>query len=130
GGRSMSWSELPGKLKAYIVFLTLLATPIAIWATGELYVNAYDRSWLILAGLALATIPFFLFFPSKNATVSIGDTYIMAIAMMYGIAPCLITTFCHTLLTSIFAPRPERVHPYRVVFNISSTLCVAFLYSS
>jgi diguanylate cyclase (GGDEF)-like protein len=125
----MSWIELPAKLKAYILILTALATPIAIWASWELSTARYDSSWLILAALALFTVPLFVFLETANATISIGDAYLMAIAMMYGVAPCLAATFFHTLLISIFARRPK-VYAYRVIFNVSSTTCVAWLYSS
>jgi diguanylate cyclase (GGDEF)-like protein/putative nucleotidyltransferase with HDIG domain len=125
----MSWAELPVKLKAYIIFLACTASPISIWAAHDLFTNTYNTNWLILFCLTLFTIPFFLFFRSANATLFIGDAFIMAIAMMYGAAPCLAATFCNTLLISIFAPRPK-VYAYRIVFNTSSTILVAWLYSS
>jgi diguanylate cyclase (GGDEF)-like protein/putative nucleotidyltransferase with HDIG domain len=124
----MTWIELPRKLKAYIVFLACLATPLLILAIRELLTMHYGSYWLVLAVFALATIPFFLFLPSANTTVSIGDTYIMAIAMLYGVAPCLVATFCHSLLTSLLVKRPK-IHSYRVVFNTASTICVSGLYS-
>jgi diguanylate cyclase (GGDEF)-like protein/putative nucleotidyltransferase with HDIG domain len=124
----MNWSELPIKLKAYIILLTAIAIPISAWAVWVLYTEPHDIFWFGLAILALITIPAFLFVPSANTTLSVGDTYIMAIAMIYGIAPCIAATFFHVLLTSILAPRPK-VHIYRVIFNTSSTICVAWLYS-
>jgi len=54
----------------------------------------------------------------------------MAIAMMYGVAPCIVATFGHTLAISIFARRRPRVPFYRVVFNTSSMVVGAWLYSS
>lgn len=124
----MTWFELPRKLKAYIVLLACLAAPLLVWAIRELLITHYGSYWLVLAVFALATVPFFLFVPSASTTVSIGDTYIMAIAMLYGVAPCLVATFCHSLLTSLLAQRPK-VHLYRVVFNTASTICVSGLYS-
>lgn len=125
----MNWAELPDKLKVYIVFLVCIALPISIWATWSLFTVPYDSSWLVLTILALLTVPFFLFLPSANATISIGDAYIMAIGMMYGVAPCLAATFLHTLIISVFAQRPK-VYAHRVVFNIASTIVGAWLYSS
>ena len=52
----------------------------------------------------------------------------MAICMMYGTAPCVVATFCHTFLISVFAKRPK-IPTYQIVFNLSSTVCVAWLYS-
>jgi diguanylate cyclase (GGDEF)-like protein/putative nucleotidyltransferase with HDIG domain len=125
----MSWIELQVKLKVYIIALSFLAVPIGIWAIWKTATVHYDTGWLILAALALFSIPLYVLLKSANATITIGDAYIMAIAMMYGVAPCLAATFCHTLLISLFASRPK-IHVYRVIFNISSTTCVAWLYSS
>jgi diguanylate cyclase (GGDEF)-like protein/putative nucleotidyltransferase with HDIG domain len=125
----MSWAELPAKLKAYIICLACIASPISIWAAHNLLTSTNDPVWLILFVLTLLTIPFFLFFRSANATLFIGDAFIMAIAMIYGVAPCLAATFSNTLLISIFAPRPK-VYAHRIVFNTSSTILVAWLYGS
>jgi diguanylate cyclase (GGDEF)-like protein/putative nucleotidyltransferase with HDIG domain len=125
----MSWIELPVKLKIYIVFLAALATPIAIWAIWKLSTTHYQINWLILGALALFTVPLYVLLESANATITIGDAYILAIAMMYGVPPCIAATFCHTLLISLFARRPK-IYSYRVIFNIASTTCVAWLYSS
>src|SRR3990172_12964877 len=86
--------------------------------------------WIVLTVLAVLTVPFFLFLPSVNATIGIGDAYIMAIAMMYGVSPCIITTLCHTIIASIISPRRTKIYPHRVVYNASSLVCGAWLYSS
>ena len=124
----MTWAELPVKLKAYILFLTCIATPVTIWAIWEVSQGSYNNYWMILTAVTLATVPFFLFLPSVNATIGIGDAYIMAIAMIYGVAPCVVATFCHTLAISIFAKRP-RIPLYRILFNSSSMVIGAYLYS-
>ena len=125
----MSWKDLPSKLKVYIILLTGFAAPIIIWAAKQLLTVPYNSGWIVLTFLALLTVPFFQLLPSAKATISIGDTYIMAIAMLFGVAPCIAATFCHTLLISVFAQRPK-VYAYRVVFNISSTIVGALLYGS
>jgi hypothetical protein len=125
----MRWAELPVKLKIYIAVLTSVATPITVWAVWEVSQGTYNNYWIILTAVTLATVPFFLFLPSVNATIGIGDAYIMAIAMMYGVAPCVVATFFHTLAISLFAKRP-RIPLYRVLFNSSSMVCGAWLYSS
>ncbi len=129
----MSWTELPLKLKVYIVLICLLAIPIAIWALWELLtVSAYQNKiagYVVLIILALLTSPFFHFYASAKASITIGDAYIMAIAMMYGTPPCLAATFLHTLVISIFAQKPK-FYLHRAAFNIASTMVAAFLYSS
>jgi diguanylate cyclase (GGDEF)-like protein/putative nucleotidyltransferase with HDIG domain len=124
----MNWEGLPSKLRIYIILLASAAVPILFGAARELCTKQYDNSWLIIASLAIATVHFGLLLPSVNTTVSIGDAYIMAIAMMYGTAPCLAATLFHTLLTSILKQRPK-IYLYRIIFNVSCTICVAWLYS-
>jgi hypothetical protein len=125
----MNWAELPFKLKAYITTVALLAAPILVWATWRVFTNDYDIGWIILAILAVFTVPFFLLIPSFNATITIGDSFVMAIAMLYGTAPCIVATFCYILPISIFAPRPK-TYPYRVIFNTANTTCCAMAYGS
>lgn len=127
----MHWANLPAKLKAYIVLLALAAVPLIIWAILDLHTKPpADTGWLVLTGLVLATVPFFLFLPSVNATIGIGDSCIMAIAMLYGVSPCVIATFCHTVITSIFARRRPSIHLYQIIFNTSSMVCAAWIYSN
>ena len=128
----MTWKELPLKVKIYIVLLSCLATPIALWALWQVFTVEYDNGWFVLFALTLITIPFVrygLFYRSVNTITSIGDSFVLAIAMIFGAAPCLATTFANTLLISIIAPRPK-VYPYRVVFNTASSILVAWIYSS
>jgi diguanylate cyclase (GGDEF)-like protein/putative nucleotidyltransferase with HDIG domain len=125
----MNWVELPSKLKIYIILLGCVAAPILFWAVKELSTRQFDNSWWIVAIIAILTVPFGLILPSSNSTVLIGDAYIMAIAMMYGTAPCLAATFCHTLLASILKQRPK-IYIHKIFFNVSCTVCVAWLYSS
>jgi len=103
----MSWKELPVKLKAYIVILSILSVPIILWAGRDLSTTHYESSWYVLAVLAIFTVPLFVFLESANITISIGDAYIIAIAMMHGVARALPQHFFHTLLISIFARRPK-----------------------
>lgn len=125
----MNWAELPTKLKAYILFLALAALPVLARAVWELGTTPFEPRWLILTGFALITVPFFLLFPSFNVAITVGDAYIMAIAMMYGVAPCVVATLLYTLIISLLSQKP-RIYLYRVVFNTTSTVCVAWIYST
>jgi diguanylate cyclase (GGDEF)-like protein len=125
----MTWAELPAKLKIYISLLSCSATVIATWAVWDLLKFHHDPGWVLFAGLIVFTIPFYLFLPSVSTMVGIGDAYIMAIAMISGTAPCVVVTFAQTFLISAFARRPKK-HIYKVIFNTSSTVCSAWLYSS
>jgi diguanylate cyclase (GGDEF)-like protein/putative nucleotidyltransferase with HDIG domain len=127
----MTWAELSGKLRTYILVVSGLASLIALWAIRDMLTAPPQMhgEWLALAVLALLVFPCSLLLPSVNTAVGIGDAYIMAIGMMYGVAPCIIVTSCQTLLISLFAKRPQK-HPYKIVFNLASTICCAWLYSS
>jgi len=126
----MTWKDLPLKLKTLIAIITAAALPIASWAIWDLLHHQPLRgsNWIILVVLTLITVPFFHFLPSVSTIIGIGDTYIMAVAMMYGTAPCIVATLCHTLFASIIVPKP-RASSYKVVFNTSSMICGALLYS-
>jgi diguanylate cyclase (GGDEF)-like protein/putative nucleotidyltransferase with HDIG domain len=124
----MTWAELPAKLKIFISFLTIAAFPLMVWAVRDVLIGGYNSGWIVLAVLTLLTVIGFQYLPSANATVSIGDAYIMAIAMIFGTAPCIIATFCHTILIC-FTKKP-RIPVYRIAFNTSSEICGAWIYSS
>ncbi len=130
----MTWPTLQAKLKIYIAAFVVAAVPIVVWAAWDLirtpHDSAWTSGWIVLTVLAILTVPFFLFLPSVNATIGIGDAYIMAIAMMYGVAPCVVATLCHTVIASIVGPRRTKVYAHRVVYNASSLVCGAWLYSS
>jgi diguanylate cyclase (GGDEF)-like protein/putative nucleotidyltransferase with HDIG domain len=124
----MTWAELPAKLKIYIVILCSLAFFAFIFSVLGLLSKPYESGWVVLTLFVLLTVPFFLLLPSGSAAISIGDAYIMAIAMIYGVAPCIIATFLNTFALSI-AKRP-RAYTYKIFFNISSMVCGAWLYST
>jgi diguanylate cyclase (GGDEF)-like protein/putative nucleotidyltransferase with HDIG domain len=126
----MTWHDLPAKLKIYIVGLTLFAIPIIIYACWDISHTTYKSGWIVLTILTVLTVPFYLLLPSVSTIVGIGDAYVMSIAMLYGIWPCIIATLFHSLAGSLFVPNRPKIYLYRVVFNISSTICCAFAYGS
>jgi len=86
----MNWVELPTKLKTYISILSIFGLLICFWAAWDLTSHQHNLAWIVLFVLVILTVPFSLFLESVNSAVGIGDAYIMAIAMIYGIAPCII----------------------------------------
>jgi len=125
----MNWVELPTKLKTYISILSIFGLLICFWAAWDLTSHQHNLAWIVLFVLVILTVPFSLFLESVNSAVGIGDAYIMAIAMIYGIAPCIITTFCQSFIISLFGQRHRR-YTHRIVFNTASTICGAWLYST
>jgi len=126
----MNWSDLPNKLKVLIIIVTGIGVPILLQAVSQLFYLQADINWVILTVLAVLTVPFFLFLPSVNSIIGIGDAYIMAIAMLYGPAPCVLATFFHTLSASLFVPNRPKVYFHRVLLNTSSMVCGAWIYSN
>jgi diguanylate cyclase (GGDEF)-like protein/putative nucleotidyltransferase with HDIG domain len=124
----MTWAELPAKLKIFISLLCSLAFIIFISAVLDLLSNSHDSGWIVLTLFVLLTVPFFLLLPSAGMAVGIGDAYIMSIAMLYGVTPCIIATFLHTLALSVL--KQPHTYIYKVLFNVSSMICGAWLYSN
>jgi len=125
----MTWKQLPAKVKALIVLFSVLSLPITIWAIWDIFFFYHDSNWIILLILTIAIVPAFFVLPSSTI-IGIGDAFIMAVAMLYGTSPCIITTLFHTVAATLFVPNRPRVYAYKVVFNTSSMICGAFLYSS
>ncbi len=126
----MHWADLPLKLKLLILSLTFISLPIASTALHAIFLDQLSVNWIILALLAVLTVPFFLFFPSVSTLIGIGDSYIMAIAMMYGPSPCVVSTLFYILTASLFVPNRPKLYVHRTVFNIASMVCGAWLYSN
>jgi len=124
----MSWAELPVKLKLYIFCVASISVPVVAWAGWDLLARPQDVGWTVLTLFAVLAVLFSLRLPSISATITVGDAYIMAIAMMYGVAPCVAATFLHTLLISVFRQGP-RFYIHKAVFNTSSTMIAASVYS-
>jgi diguanylate cyclase (GGDEF)-like protein len=128
----MTWRDLPIRLKLYILTLTTIALPILWYAGWNLLFNPppRDSGWIVLIVLTVLTVPFYLLLPSVSTIVGIGDAYVMSVAMIYGTPQCIAATLCHTLAGSLFVPNRPKIYAHRVVFNIASTICCAWIYST
>ena len=125
----MNWAELPAKVKIYLFVLCGFAVVAFASALGALARSPFNSGCFVLTLLVAVDGLFYLFLPSVNTLVGIGDAYVMAIAMMYGVFPCIIATFLQTLIISICGQRPKR-YSYKTVFNTASSVCGAWIYAS
>jgi diguanylate cyclase (GGDEF)-like protein/putative nucleotidyltransferase with HDIG domain len=50
--------------------------------------------------------------------------------MLYGVSPCIIATVCHSFSASVLAPNQTKRHIYRMAFNVSSSVCCAWVFSN
>jgi diguanylate cyclase (GGDEF)-like protein/putative nucleotidyltransferase with HDIG domain len=126
---SMTWAELPVKIRLYIAFLSVIGSIIFAWSTLRVALHPQDNLWIALTVLALLSLPLTLRLESVSSAIGIGDAYIMSIGMMYGTAPCIIATFLQISMISTFGQRPKK-YLYKVVFNTACTICCAWLYST
>lgn len=127
----MNWASLPRRLQVFILGLIASAIPITLVAWWQLFTSPpATNDWIFLAILAVFTVLFSLLLPSVNTFVLIGDAYTIAIAMLYGPAPCIIATLCHTITATLLAAIRSRIYPHKVAFNSASTVCGAWLYSN
>jgi hypothetical protein len=121
------FKSLPKKLQGLILILATASVLILCWSGWDVLHSSQDLRWIVLAALAVMTIPFTLFLPTAEIMVSFGETYLMAIAMLYGPSHCVITAaFC--ALCFIGLNRFQGT--FRNAFNFSGMVCDAFLYST
>ncbi len=109
----------------YITFLVVLAAiAIVFWAAIN---YAMDKDWILFLILAAMTIPF-----TTKLMLSVlftGAPLLMAIAMIYGTATCVIAAAAYALLAALFL-RLAHTSNARVLFaNAAYMICEAFLYS-
>ena len=125
----MNWAKLPAKVKIYIFILISLAATAFASSLGVLFHSPFNSGCFVLTLLVTVDVYFYLFLPSVETLVGIGDAYVMAIAMMYGVSPCIIATFLQTLIISLVGQRPKR-YTYKIFFNTASSICGCWLYAS
>jgi len=84
------------KLVTYILAAAAILT--LAWAIWDLTTRPIDPRWFELLLLVLITVPF-----AAGLAYSIpymGLTYLMAIGMLFGPAPCVIAASCYSILTA------------------------------
>jgi hypothetical protein len=85
-----------------------------------------DNGWTVLAALGIITVPFFVYLPRIESIVLVGETYYMAIAMLYGPAACVVLTAIYALLFFLIS---RTFKPCLIAFGFSVIVCDACLYS-
>jgi hypothetical protein len=123
----LQFRSLPKKLQALIIILFTAAIIILCWSVSTLLHSPQDVRWIVIALLAIITVPFAVFLPSTGTMLLLGDTYLMAIAIMYGSATCVIATAFYALVAVVLF---RFLGASASVFNFSLIVCDAFLYSS
>jgi hypothetical protein len=128
------FKSLPKGLQVVLVVLVAAAVIIVCWSSWDVLHSSQGLFWIVLAALAVMTIPFALFLPTAEIMVSFGETFLMAIAMPYGPSHCVITAaFCALISIGLFGFLGPARKFFSVVinaFNFSGMVCDAFLYST
>ena len=122
-----TWAMLPRKLRILIIVLAAFAVVILCWSGWEFANHMPDHDWIVLAALAIVTFPFCVWLPRTETIVTFGDTYLMAISLIYGPSSCIIATALYACLSLIYALRTA--NRFLFVFGFSVLVCDALIYS-
>lgn len=109
-----------------IVVLAVAALVLLGWSCWDFAPG--NNSWIVLAILALLTAPIMIFVPPAETFVCVGEAYLMAIALIYGISTCVVASALYACLILLMTARGSKI--FMNVFNVSLLLCDAFLYSA
>src|SRR6266496_4146465 len=119
------WAALPLRVQVYIWTVVLLAIPLSLSAIKDVLVvhqGPYGYEWLVLAAIALVTVPIFVFLPSVSTTVGIGDAFVISISMLYGASPAIVANTLYITFQTLLLRHKHKVVLYRVVFNVAAAV--------
>ena len=106
------------------------AGTLAITASlAELAVGSVQSQWVILAALTLLSGIFATRIPSFHATLSVAETLVFALLLLFGPAPAIATVAANGLIASA---RVRHWSVYRTLFNVAepamSVWCAATVF--
>lgn len=113
------FKNLSSRGRAYILGVSGIGLAIALHSLGQLFVQAVDIQWLILAALTLLTGTFTVRIPGVPAHLSVSDTFVFASVLLFGPAAGTITALLDALIISLRLGHHAR-EPFRVIFNVSA----------
>jgi len=122
-----TWKSLPGRLKMLIFFLATMSLIILCWSGWNFDLLSHDRIWIVLFIMAILTLPFVILLPQLETLITFGEPFLMAIAVIYGTAACVVATACYGLIAFRTYNRRDVA---RFTCNLSVAICGAFLYST
>lgn len=112
-------SQLSGRGRAYVVGVSAIGLAIAVHSLAQLFLQAVDYQWLILAALTLLTGTFTVRIPGIPARLSVSDTFVFSSVLLFGPAAGTITALLDALIISLRLRHHTR-EPFRVIFNVSA----------
>jgi hypothetical protein len=94
-------SRLSRRGQAYIVGVSVIGLTVAVYSWAQLFVQAVDWQWLILAALTLLTGTFTVRIPGIPALLSVSDTFVFASVLLFGPAAGTIIALLDALIISL-----------------------------
>ena len=111
--------HLSARGRAYIVGVSAIGLTVAGYSLAQLFVQAVDWQWLILAALTLLTGTFTVRIPGIPALLSVSDTFVFASVLLFGPAAGTITALLDALIISLRVGQFTRT-PFRLIFNVAA----------
>ena len=115
----LQMNKLSGRGRAYVGIVSAIGLAVAAHSLAQLFLQAVDVQWLILAALTLLTGTFTVRIPGVLARLSVSDTFVFASVLLFGPAAGTITALLDALIISLRLLQRTR-EPFRVIFNVSA----------
>src|SRR5688572_9821034 len=102
--------------KLFVICVGMAGAAVIGHSAGQLFVTRVDYRWLILAVLTLFSGPFSIKVPSLHSRISVSETFVFALALLFGPAVATVTVALDGLFISLSARNRTT---YRTIFNIA-----------
>ena len=112
-------SRLSRRGQAYIFSVSAIGLTVAVYSWAQLFVQAVDWQWLILAALTLLTGNFTVRIPGIPALLSVSDTFVFASVLLFGPAAGTVIALLDALIISLRVGQFTRT-PFRLIFNVAA----------
>src|SRR5688500_13097554 len=113
------FKQLSGRGQTFVIGVSAVGLTVAAHSLAQLFVQAVNIQWLILAALTLLTGTFTVRIPGVPAHLSVSDTFVFASVLLFGPAAGTITALLDALIISLRLKHHAR-EPFRVIFNVSA----------
>lgn len=121
-----SWKTSTKRTKIFIAVLSVITSLIVFWSGWDLFNSTFQSGWIHLGILAILAIAATIALPHLGTIILFGDLYLMSIAVIYGIAPCMVATVFYAVAALCVLKGLSNVMR---LFNFCSMVCNSFLFS-
>jgi len=103
----------------YVAIIVIAGTAALLQSLYSLYVHPVGNNWVLLAALTLLSGSFTVKVPQVSSSISVSETFVILVVLLYGPAPATIAVSLEGLVISLWLLRNTR-EVYRVFFNMAS----------